>query len=61
MKIQPWSDSETAKLRELYPDTPMPELVRLFGRSERKIYQKVYRMGLKRWRGEEDQQRLVTA
>ncbi len=43
-----WSSKEERQLIALYPNTPMPELMKVFGKSERAIYAKAYLMGLKR-------------
>ncbi|KZN20693.1 hypothetical protein A1D17_03900 [Pseudomonas fluorescens] len=50
-KIQPdrfWKESDISQLALLYPDTPMPELIRLLGRPKEAIYQKARKLGLKR-------------
>lgn len=44
----PWSEKDEAKLAALYPDTPMPELIKAFGRPYWSIYNKAYQLGLKR-------------
>lgn len=43
-----WTDQDIDRLRELYPDTPMPELVKTFRRPEHSIYGKAHALGLKR-------------
>lgn len=43
-----WRPAEEQALLEMYPDTPMPELVSKFGRDERAIYSKAAAMGLQR-------------
>lgn len=45
---RPWSPDDEELLEKLYPDTPMPELVRIFQRHERAIYTKAGAMGVKR-------------
>lgn len=45
---KPWSAEDEGRLRCLYPDTPMPELIKVFQRPEYSIYNKAYAMGLKR-------------
>lgn len=47
-KRREWSKDEQQLLALLYPDTPMPELVRRFGRAERAIYSKAAALGLSR-------------
>jgi hypothetical protein len=43
-----WAGSDVEKLRALYPDTPMPQLVEVFKRPEYSIYNKAHALGLKR-------------
>lgn len=43
-----WSDDDVQRLIELYPNTPMPELVQLFCRPDYAIYGKAAHLGLKR-------------
>lgn len=43
-----WTAKEVEQLTELYADTPMPELVRLFGRARCAIYGKASMLGLAR-------------
>ena len=43
-----WSDQDIARLRELYPGTPMPELIKVFRRPDHAIYGKAHALGLKR-------------
>ncbi|MEB3843481.1 HNH endonuclease signature motif containing protein [Pseudomonas guariconensis] len=43
-----WTDAEVARLRALYPDTPMPDLVRTFNRPDHAIYNKAHALGLAR-------------
>lgn len=43
-----WSDQDSERLRELYPDTPMPELIKVFRRRDYAIYGKAHALGLKR-------------
>lgn len=43
-----WSDDQTRLLIQLYPDTPMPELVARLGRDDRAIYSKARALGLRR-------------
>ncbi len=43
-----WSADEEQRLRDLYPDTPMPELKAALNRTDRQIYAKAGVMGLKR-------------
>lgn len=43
-----WSDEEMSRLRELYPDTPMPQLIEIFGRPDYAIYNKAHALGLSR-------------
>jgi hypothetical protein len=45
---QLWSQTEELLLTQLYPDTPMPELINQFGRTDRQIYQKAAQLGLRR-------------
>lgn len=44
----PWSHEDEVKLISLYPDTPMPELIKAFQRPYWSIYNKAYQLGLKR-------------
>ncbi len=48
MSRLPWSEKDEAKLIALYPDTPMPDLIKAFGRPYWSIYNKAYLLGLKR-------------
>lgn len=50
-----WTDGEIAKLRELYPVTPMKQLETIFNRDTHKIYNKAFALGLKK-----DSQYLAT-
>ena len=43
-----WSDDQTRLLMQLYPNTPMPELVARLGRDDRAIYSKARALGLRR-------------
>ncbi|MFX4689747.1 hypothetical protein ABTB16_20240, partial [Acinetobacter baumannii] len=43
-----WTDAEVVRLRALYPDTPMPDLVRTFNRPDHAIYNKAHALGLAR-------------
>lgn len=43
-----WIESDEKRLAELYSDTPMPELIEIFGRPDHAIYGKATSMGLKR-------------
>lgn len=43
-----WTASDEIRLASLYGDTPMPELIRIFGRPDHAIYGKAASMGLKR-------------
>lgn len=43
-----WTSSEEARLRALYPDTPMHHMVVIFERTDRQIYQKARSLGLRR-------------
>ena len=43
-----WSEDEEQLLTQLYPDTPMPELVTRLGRDDRAIYSKSRALGLRR-------------
>lgn len=43
-----WSAKEEARLIELYPDTPMPQLIEAFGRPDHSIYNKAHALGLSR-------------
>lgn len=43
-----WTHAELARLRALYPDTPMPELRALFNADDTQIYYKATGMGLRR-------------
>lgn len=43
-----WSAGEDRSLCELYPGTPMPELLRLFGGTASAIYQRARTLGVKR-------------
>ncbi|MDP9666287.1 UNVERIFIED_ORG: hypothetical protein J2W16_004043 [Pseudomonas cremoricolorata] len=43
-----WTDAEVARLRELYSDTPMPNLVCTFNRPDHAIYNKAHALGLAR-------------
>lgn len=43
-----WSADEEQRLAKLYTDTPMPELIKVFGRGESAIYGKAASLGLKR-------------
>jgi hypothetical protein len=45
---KPWSSAEESQLIAFYSDTPMPELMKIFGKSESAIYGKAASMGLKR-------------
>lgn len=45
---RPWTSDEVAKLRHLYPDTPMPVMADAFGRPHWSIYNKAFALGLKR-------------
>lgn len=45
---RPWSAAEEQQLRELYPATPLHQLLAIFNRSERAIYAKAFGLGLKR-------------
>lgn len=43
-----WTAADEARLRALYPDTPMHHLMVIFERTDRQIYEKAYSLGLKR-------------
>ncbi len=43
-----WSAEEEQRLREAYPDTPMPAMMAAFSRTDRQIYAKAAALGLKR-------------
>jgi hypothetical protein len=43
-----WTPDQEQQLIRLYPDTPMPELERIFSRPDRAIYSKAAALGLKR-------------
>jgi hypothetical protein len=43
-----WSAKEEAHLIELYPDTPMPRLIEVFGRPDHAIYNKAHALCLSR-------------
>ncbi|MGH8417987.1 MAG: HNH endonuclease signature motif containing protein [Pseudomonas sp.] len=43
-----WTCVEEARLRELYPNTPMPEMAKEFNRPYWSIYNKAHALGLKR-------------
>lgn len=43
-----WTPAEEDRLRKLYGDTPMPELIAELGRAESAIYGKAASLGLKR-------------
>ena len=43
-----WSDDQTRLLMQLYPDTPMPELIQRLGFTASAIYQKARSLGLRR-------------
>lgn len=43
-----WTPDDEQRLAELYGDTPMPELIEIFGRPDHAIYGKATSMGLKR-------------
>lgn len=45
---RPWSAEDEILLRSLYLDTPMPELLKAFGRPYWSIYNKAYALGLRR-------------
>lgn len=45
---KPWTLHDEARLVLLYPGTPMPELVAIFGRPYWSIYNKAYSLGLRR-------------
>jgi hypothetical protein len=43
-----WSEDEEQLLIQLYPNTPMPQLIQRFGRDDKAIYNKAKSLGLKR-------------
>ncbi|WP_285259215.1 HNH endonuclease signature motif containing protein [Halopseudomonas bauzanensis] len=43
-----WTPTEEQRLRALYPNTPMPQLEVIFQRTDRQIYYKADRLGIKR-------------
>lgn len=43
-----WSHDDNELMRELYPTTPMQDLVTLFGASERAIYSRAEMLGIKK-------------
>lgn len=43
-----WTTGEEVRLKQHYPDMPMPELMKMFGRPDRAIYSKAKSLGLKR-------------
>lgn len=45
---RPWTAQELALLRQHYPDLTGPECARLLGRSERSVYSKAGKMGLRK-------------
>lgn len=45
---QIWSDEEVSRLHDLYPNTPMPELMQALGRPDHAIYNKAHSLGLSR-------------
>lgn len=45
---KPWTSHDESRLFLLYPNTPMPELTKLFERPYWSIYNKAYAMGLRR-------------
>lgn len=45
---KPWSSADEGRLLLLYPDTPMPELIKIFGRPYWSIYSKAYALDLRR-------------
>jgi hypothetical protein len=42
-----WTPEDESRLRELYPNTPMPELLKAFDRPTWSIYNKAHALGLK--------------
>lgn len=48
MNGQPWQPCEDAALAALYPNTPLPKLVNILGRTERAIYSRAKLLGIKR-------------
>lgn len=45
---QPWTPTEDALMREIYPDVPCADMAALLGRSPSGVYQAAYRLGLKK-------------
>lgn len=43
-----WTEGDEQRLAELYSDTPMPDLIAVFGRPDYAIYGKAASLGLKR-------------
>lgn len=43
-----WTPAEEERLWALFPDTPLPDLVQIFGRAAAAIYGKAYSLGVKR-------------
>lgn len=43
-----WTTGEETRLRNLYPDTPMSELMKIFNRPVPAIYGKAKQLGLRR-------------
>jgi hypothetical protein len=52
IKTGEWLKEDEQKLKKLYPDTPIQDLVRLFNRPKDKIISKANRLGLKTKRPE---------
>lgn len=45
---KPWMPEDEDRLCALYPDTPMPDLTKIFSRPYWQIYNKAYALGIKR-------------
>lgn len=43
-----WTHDEQERLRQLYPDTPTGQLCEVFGATEKQVYSKAKRMGLRK-------------
>lgn len=46
--MKDWTAAEQQRLRLLYPDSDMNALKSLFGRTKQALYQRAYRLGLRR-------------
>ena len=43
-----WSIADEAKLKKIYPVMPIEDVARIFGLTEKGVYSKAYRLGLKK-------------